>query len=105
MAAKSNQRSILALLKIPGKHQGCGDLEHFGRLDPDEAEIEPAPRALGDIAKQRDRDQQRHPTDKERHRKPDQPASWHQRSHPERKAGDREVTQMRLEAAGEIIGG
>ena len=63
----------LVLLEIPGQHQRHGDLHQLGRLDAHEAEIEPAPRALGDVAEQRHGDQQQHADDIHRQRQVHQP--------------------------------
>jgi hypothetical protein len=42
----------LAALEVPGQGQGHGDLHELGGLDAGDADVEPAPGALGDVTEQ-----------------------------------------------------
>jgi hypothetical protein len=66
---KSRTRSMPSrLLEVPGQHQRHGDLHDLRGLDAREADVEPAPRALRDVAEQRHANQQQHAQDVERQR-------------------------------------
>ena len=57
----------LVLFEVPGHHQRHADFHQLGRLDGGDAEIQPAPRAVADLAEQRHADQQRHAEQVNRH--------------------------------------
>ena len=46
-------------VEIPGQHQRQRDFHQFRRLDAGDPKVQPAPRAVDDVAKQGDADQQR----------------------------------------------
>ena len=67
--AKSSMReAFLAAVEPPREHQRHGDLHDLGGLDGGEAEVEPAPRAVEDLAEERDAEQQREARDVDRQR-------------------------------------
>jgi hypothetical protein len=64
----AHPQHALAALEVPGEHQRHGDLHQFGRLDARDADVEPAPGALGHVAEQGHANQQQHPEDIDRQR-------------------------------------
>ena len=53
-----NERRQRPLVQVPGAHHRHRELHDLGRLEADDAEVEPALRALADVARDRDDDEQ-----------------------------------------------
>ena len=92
----------LAALEVPGQHQGHGDLHQLGGLDARHAEVQPAPRALGDVAEQGHRHQQCQPERVGRHRGALDPLQRQARGDPHDGEGDEQVARVVAHAPVEV---
>jgi hypothetical protein len=97
-------RHGFALLEEPGQQQRHGDLHQFGGLDAHEAEVEPAPRALGNVAEQGHGDQQQHAGDIDRHRQVHQALRRNLRQDAHHHQGHGDVDQLRVDPLGRGAG-
>jgi hypothetical protein len=97
-------RHGFALLEEPGQQQRHGDLHQFRGLRAHEAEVEPASRALGDVAEQRHGDQQQHAGDIDRHRQVHQALRRNLRQDAHHHQGDGDVDQLRVDPLGRGAG-
>ncbi len=95
-------QAALAALEVPGEHQRHRDLEQLRGLDPPESEVEPAPRALRDVAEQRHRDQQRDADQVQRDGRAHHPGRRNVRSDPQHGERDQQVANVALEAPGKV---
>ena len=100
--AKSRDRSVASRLwKYHASISGSASFIISEGWKRTHADVQPAPRAVHDLAEQRHRDQQHEADDVDRHREAHQRLRRDLRRDPHRRERDADVDELGVEAAGE----
>ena len=88
------RRRQRALVQVPGAHHRHRELHDLGRLEADDAEVEPALRALADVAGERDDHEQHEPERVGRRREHAQEVVRHLRQQDEEREADADAREL-----------